>query len=101
MLTDPLEFCCDQLKAQNHGDTQLYRKVCKLIDRQENWLELLESAPFIITQALHIIYGRRAIILVDEYEAPLDHALEHRYLSDASDFFGRMFTTLLKVSESL
>jgi hypothetical protein len=91
-----MHFCRDQLK---HG--ALHESLCKLIDQQGNWLQMLESAPFFITQALHLIYGRHAIVLVDEYEAPLNDALEHGYLSHASDFFGRMFSLLLKVSEFL
>jgi hypothetical protein len=91
-----MQFCRDQLKSG-----ALYENFCKLIDQQANWLQMLESTPFFITKALHIIYGRQAIVLVDEYEAPLDHALEHGYLSKASDFFGEMFTLLLKVSNFL
>ena len=79
----------------------VYSDLCQLIDEQGDWLGLLESAPFLISQALHLIYGRRAIVLVDEYEAPLDHALEHGYLTFASDFFGNMFSRLLKVSDLL
>jgi hypothetical protein len=101
MVIDPLEFCFDQLEAQKRGGTRLYQDISKLIERQGNWLEILTSAPLLITEALHTIYGWPAIVLVDEYETPLSHALEHEYLSPASYFFERMFSLLLKVSEFL
>jgi hypothetical protein len=91
-----MQICRDQLKSG-----ALHENLCKLIDQQGNWLQMLESAPFFITQALHTIYGRRPIVLIDEYEAPLNDALEHHYLAEASDFFGRIFSLLLKVSEFL
>ena len=100
-LLPSLQFCRDQLKHESLVDTSLYSSLCELTDRQGNWLWNLKSAPFLITQALHLIYGRRSIVLVDEYEVPLDHALEHGYLPSASNFFGNMFSRLLKVSDLL
>jgi hypothetical protein len=100
-LRTPLQFCRDELKLKNMEGTSLYSDLCQLIDQQGNWLGLLESAPFLITEALHRIYGRPAVVLVDEYEAPLDHALEYGYLPSASIFFGNMFSRLLKVSDLL
>jgi hypothetical protein len=94
-LLEPMQFCRDQLKH-----SALHESLCQLIDQQRNWLDLLGSAPFLITEALHTIYGRRAIVLVDEYEAPLNDALDHDYLSPASSFFRRMYSLLLKVSSS-
>ena len=112
-LLTSLEFCREELKRQNiiGPHLSLYRRLCELTDRrwsdQPGFAQLRASAnallraPLEISHALHVIYGRRPIILVDEYEAPLNAALEHNYLSDASDFFGNMFSLLLKVSDLL
>jgi hypothetical protein len=98
-LLDFLYFCCDGLKRQNKDIAYLYSYLCQMIDEQGNWSEKLELAPCRISEALDIIYGRPAIVLIDESDAPLDHALQNGYLSEASDFFGNMFSSLLKVSE--
>ena len=112
-LLPALQLCCKALNVQtmNHNGLALYEGLCDLTDRrwsdQPGFAQLrasanaLLSAPLEISHALHVIYGRRPIILVDEYEAPLNAALEHNYLSDASDFFGNMFSLLLKVSDLL
>jgi hypothetical protein len=72
---------------------------CQLIDKQGDWQRELEFAPFQISETLHMLYGRPAIVLIDEYDAPLNDALQYKYMSEASKFFGNMFSRLLKVSE--
>jgi hypothetical protein len=96
MLLGPLRFCREQLK---HRPPLYYSDLSKLIDKQGDWLTVLKTAPWLITQALHEIYGRPAIVLVDEYEAPLNDAMKCNYLAPASRFFETMFSRLLKVNE--
>jgi hypothetical protein len=99
-LLDSLCFCRDQLNAETRtAYPALYSDLCQIIDQQGTWSAELEFAPRRISQALHSIYGRPAIVLIDEYDAPLDHAMQNGYLSDASNFCGVMFSSLLKVSE--
>lgn len=93
-----MKECRDELRNRGLHDTPLYGDLCGLINRQGDWLNKLQIAPFLITMALHTIYGRPAIVLIDEYETPLDHALQRGYLPAASGFFASVFSRLLKVS---
>jgi hypothetical protein len=99
-LLDSLCFCRDQLNAETRtAYPALYSDLCQIIDQQGTWSKKLGLAPRRISEALDIIYGRPAIVLIDEYDAPLDHALQNGYLSEASNFCAVMFSSLLKVSE--
>lgn len=93
--------CRSGLRKKYLEDTPLCIALSRLIDKQEEWRNELKIAPYLITQALYTIYDRPVIVLVDEYEAPLNHALQHGYISAASNFFGNMFSRLLKVREFL
>jgi hypothetical protein len=101
VLLNPMQLCCDQLKHRNLDGTPLYKSLSQIIDLQRNGFQLVKYAPLFITEALHIIYGQPAIVLIDEYEAPLNRAIEHKYLSPASNFFGKVFSLLLKVGKFL
>lgn len=96
-----MERCCNELNQKGLGETKLCRDLQNLLNRTGNWKSNVSHAPLLISEALHLVYGRPVIVLVDEYEAPLNHALKYGYLTPASDFFGIMFSKLLKASEFL
>jgi hypothetical protein len=48
------------------------------------------------TRCLHDIYGKRVIILVDNFDTPLNHAFRHGFHSTASVFFKVMYACALK-----
>lgn len=46
-------------------------------------------------------YGRKAILLIDEYDVPLDKAFEHGYYAEMLEVIRAMFAQALKSNESL
>ena len=54
-----------------------------------------------LMNALHRKHGKRIIVLVDEYDAPLNKAYRRNYYKEASDFFGRFFSCALKDNDAL
>ena len=64
-------------------DRKQYRKIIELNEYGEFAMsdELLENSLLILSRLLHKHYGKRTIILIDEYDVPLDKA----YLSGYYD----------------
>ena len=49
-----------------------------------------------IMKALYLKYEKRVVVLVDEYDSPLNHAHRQNYYQKASSFFGRFFMLAFK-----
>ncbi|RUS29058.1 hypothetical protein BC938DRAFT_481113 [Jimgerdemannia flammicorona] len=51
-----------------------------------------------LSEHLRIYYGRKCIVLISEYDHPLDIAFQHNFYDSACDFFRTLFGSLLKVT---
>ena len=58
--------------------------------------EELQSALKFLSKVLHKAHGKKVIILIDEYDAPLTKAYEHKFLDELSDFMRNVFSAALK-----
>jgi hypothetical protein len=54
--------------------------------------EIVQSMLFWLTVSLNEKYGKRVIVLVDEYDAPLNHAFRKGFYDQASSFFGSFYS---------
>ena len=54
-----------------------------------------------LTEALHKKYNKRVILLIDEYDAPLNHAALHDFYVPVSEFLGGFFSSALKSNSAL
>ncbi|KAI3651611.1 hypothetical protein MP228_002914 [Amoeboaphelidium protococcarum] len=54
-----------------------------------------------LTHELFEKYGKRVVVLVDEYDAPLNHAFRQSYYKEASGFFGMLYSQALKGNSAL
>lgn len=54
-----------------------------------------------LTESLYEKFGKRVIVLVDEYDAPLNHAFRKGYYDQASSFFGSFYSQALKGNSAL
>ena len=54
-----------------------------------------------IMRCLYKVYGKRIVVLVDEYDSPLNHAFRHGYYESASKFFGTFYSFALKSNDAL
>lgn len=52
-------------------------------------------------RALHLVCLKKVIVLVDEFDAPLNYAFRHGYYDCASRFFGQMFSFAFKSNTAL
>lgn len=54
-----------------------------------------------LTQLMEKHYGRKTILLIDEYDVPLDKAYQHGYYNEMIDLIRSMFGQALKTNDSL
>jgi hypothetical protein len=61
---------------------------------------LQDSLSWLI-KTLYKVYNKKVIVLIDEYDTPLNHAFRKGFFEEASEFFGLFYTNALKGSEAL
>lgn len=61
----------------------------------------LEDALQLLTQCLEAHYGRKPLLLIDEYDAPIQAAWEYGYYEKAIGFFRNFLSAALKTNPSL
>ena len=59
----------------------------------------LESSLGILAAALHAHYGERPVILIDEYDSPINYAATHGFGEEALQFFRNFLSSALKDGE--
>ena len=65
-----------------------------------NKVELQNSIKF-ITQCLQKHYGKNVILLIDEYDVPLQSAYTNGYYNEMVDFLRNVFSSALKTNDAL
>ena len=61
----------------------------------------LSSSLSFLMQLLEKHYGRKVVLLLDEYDVPIQSAWEHGYYDEAIDFFRDFFFSSLKTNSAL
>ena len=85
--------------------------VADLIGMHEVYAEhilIYEQVVLVIVYALAFLlrlmeahYGKKPVLLLDEYDVPIQSAWEHGYYDEAIDFFREFYSTALKTNPSL
>lgn len=63
--------------------------------------ELLKNSLLTLSQLLQKHYGQNAVILIDEYDVPLDKAYQSGYYDDMAELIRILFGNALKTNDSL
>lgn len=69
--------------------------------RRKAPMEVLGKAFPLLCKLLERHYGKKAVLLMDEYDAPLQCAWSHQYYSEAIDFYRGFFASALKSNPAL
>ena len=71
----------------------------KIVMEKEDadWLYALKN----LSNYLYEYYGEKAIILIDEYDAPIINAFDKGYYNEAINFFQTFYSSALKTNNSL
>lgn len=62
---------------------------------------LLENSLLFLSQLLHKHYGQKTVLLLDEYDVPLDKAYRSGYYDDMAELIRSLFGQALKTNNSL
>ena len=63
--------------------------------------ELLSKSILTLSSLLHKHYGQKAVVLIDEYDVPLDKAYHLKYYDEMINLIRTLFGRTLKTNESL
>lgn len=63
--------------------------------------EVLRNGLLNLSILLHKYYGQKTILLIDEYDVPLDKAFAAGYYDEMADLVRNVFGQALKTNESL
>lgn len=84
------------------NDRSRYRAIIKLVDGKYSMDEdILISSLQTLSQLLYRHYGQKTIVLLDEYDVPLDKAFQHGYYREMVSLIRGLFGQALKTNPSL
>ena len=81
--------------------TRRERMIFEKIQFGEANLMTCRTALAFLLRLLEKYYGKKPVLLLDEYDVPIQQAWEHEYYDDAIDFFREFLSAALKSNPSL
>lgn len=79
------------------------KNYCRLLDMtvQEEDSDIVSSSMKMLSALLYKHYGKKTVILIDEYDVPLDKAFQHGYYKEMVFLIRAMFGKALKTNDAL
>ena len=79
------------------------KNYCRLLDMtvQEEDSDIVSSSIKMLSALLYKHYGKKTVILIDEYDVPLDKAFQHGYYKEMVHFIRGLLGEALKTNDSL
>ena len=79
------------------------KNYCRLLDMtvQEEDSDIVSSSIKMLSALLYKHYGKKTVILIDEYDVPLDKAFQHGYYKEMIYFTRGLLGEALKTNDSL
>ena len=101
MEAERFSFLSESAKlAENEKDR--YRALTALQDGRFTMSEdVLISSLQVLSQLLYRHFGKKVIVLIDEYDVPLDKAFQHGYYRQMTALIRGLFGQVLKTNDSL
>ena len=103
-LANSFNFLAESEKL-SQIDKERYQSLLKLesskVEINARTLEILSSSLYILTELLYRHYGRKAVVLIDEYDVPLDKAHTHHYYDEMLNLLRGMLHKVLKTNSNL
>ena len=78
-------------------------KYCQLLEMQDRpeEVDIIMSSIKTLSDLLYKHYGKKAVILIDEYDVPLDKAFQYGYYREMVHFIRGLLGEVLKTNDSL
>ena len=81
-------------------DKKKYRELLEMKDQPEE-VEIIMSSIKTLSDLLYKHYGKKVVILIDEYDVPLDKAFQYGYYREMLHFIRGLLGEVLKTNDSL
>lgn len=76
------------------------KKICQMENRELLEKEISDSLKF-LSRVLYTCLSQKVILLIDEYDVPLDKAFQHGYYEEMVSLLRGLFGQVLKTNEFL
>ena len=81
-------------------DKKKFRELLEMQDRPEE-VDIIMSSIKTLSDLLYKQYGKKVVILIDEYDVPLDKAFQYGYYREMLHFIRGLLGEVLKTNDSL
>ena len=104
--TEAMRFSfLEESTVLSENDKKMYRQLTTVGTLETGLfdmsIEVLASSLKILSALLHKHYGRQVILLIDEYDVPLDKAFQYGYYDEMVSLIRNMFGNALKTNPNL
>ena len=88
--------------ALNDDNKAIYRELCTIGNNfNESTINKIKQSLKKLSELLYKHYGRKTVIIIDEYDVPLDKAFQNGYYRDMVDLIRGFFGEALKTNDFL
>lgn len=99
VIYELLEKNLEILSSDQLSDTT--KDILNKLHNRSSSAEDLKISLRVITNALYIYYQQKVIVLIDEYDVPLQAAYQNNYYEEMVEFLRSVFSSALKTNDAL
>lgn len=99
VIYELLEKNLEILSSDQLSDTT--KDILNKLHNRSSSVEDLKISLRVITNALYTYYQQKVIVLIDEYDVPLQAAYQNNYYEEMVEFLRSVFSSALKTSDAL
>lgn len=99
VIYELLEKNLEILSSDQLSDTT--KDILNILHNRSSSAEDLKISLRVITNALYTYYQQKVIVLIDEYDVPLQAAYQNNYYEEMVEFLGSVFSSALKTNDAL
>lgn len=99
VIYELLEKNLEILSSDQLSDT--IKDILNKLHNRSSCIEDLKISLRVITNALYTYYQQKVIVLIDEYDVPLQAAYQNNYYEEMVEFLRSVFSSALKTNDAL
>lgn len=99
VIYELLEKNLEILSSDQLSDTT--KDILKKLHNRSSSIEDLKISLRVITNALYTYYQQKVIVLIDEYDVPLQAAYQNNHYEEMVEFLRSVFSSALKTNDAL
>lgn len=99
VIYELLEKNLEILSSDQLSDTT--KDILKKLHNRSSSVEDLKISLRVITNVLYTYYQQKVIVLIDEYDVPLQAAYQNNYYEEMVEFLRSVFSSALKTNDAL